>query len=73
MYIMMILSVVSFFILSSRTGLIVSVVIALLVFLLAVKNKQNRIVIGLLGLLVVGLTAFAFNIGGIQSAFGIVI
>ena len=69
LYIMMILSVVSFFILSSRTGLIVSVVIALLVFLLAVKNKQNRIVIGLLGLLVVGLTAFAFDIGGIQSAF----
>lgn len=69
LYIAAALSVVSFFILSSRTGLIVSVVIALLVFYLAIKNKQSRIVIGLIGLFVIGLAAFAFDIGGIQTTF----
>lgn len=69
LYILASLSVVSFFILSSRTGLIVSVVIVLLIFLLAIRNKQNKIVIGILGAIALGLTAFAFDVGGIQSAF----
>lgn len=69
LYILATLSVVSFFILSSRTGLIVSFVIVLLIFLLAIRNKQHKIVISILGAIALGLIAFAFDVGGIQSAF----
>ena len=68
LYILATLSVVSFFILSSRTGLIVSFVIVLLIFLLAIRNKQHKIVISILGAIALGLIAFAFDVGGIQSA-----
>lgn len=69
LYILTILSVVSFFILSSRTGLIVSVLIVLLIFLLAVRNKQKKVVVCILGTIALGLSVFAFDVGGIQSTF----
>ena len=69
LYVLVVFSVISFFILSSRTGLIVSVFIVFLILLISIREKQSKILTAIVALFFVALLAYAFNIAGIQTAF----
>lgn len=69
LYVLMAFSVISFFILSSRTGLIVSVFIVFLILLISIREKQSKVLTAIVALFFVALLAYIFNFAGIQTAF----
>ena len=62
-------SVISFFILSSRTGLIVIVFILFLVFFISIREKQSKILTSLIAFFFATFFAYTFDFAGIRTAF----
>lgn len=69
LYLLMVLSVISFFILSSRTGLIVSVLIILMILVISIREKQNKILVSLVAVFFLAILAYTFDVAGLRTAF----
>lgn len=69
LYVLMAFSVISFFILSSRTGLIVSVFIVFIILLISIRERHSKVLTAIVALFFVALLAYTFNFAGIQTAF----